>query len=253
MTLLTGEMFAYQWRSWRVRCLLTNDALGEWLVLEGGEAEVANLDAAGGPSDEDIVTLQVPVDHRRHPGVKEQQPLTKIKKDLEKQWIVRILKKNVRIVFTVPSIQCWGSGAGSTTLVVRLKTETGQNQCCGSGSISTRYRTDPDLDPSIISKNSKKNLDSYCFVTSLWLLILKNDVNVVSKSHKQKKKLLMPSWRTLTKIAGSGSVPKCHGSATLVKTTHLISSSHLEDLATPGLEHARIDRLEALQVGLQSS
>jgi hypothetical protein len=26
---------------------------------------------------------------------------------------------------------------------------------------------DPDPDPSIISKNSKKNLDSYCFVTSL--------------------------------------------------------------------------------------
>jgi hypothetical protein len=25
-----------------------------------------------------------------------------------------------------------------------------------------------DQDPSIIKKNSKKNLDSYCFVTSLW-------------------------------------------------------------------------------------
>jgi hypothetical protein len=60
--------------------LLTDDALGEWLVLEGGEAEVANLDAAGGPSDEDVVTLQVPVDHWRHPGVKEQQPLSNKKK-----------------------------------------------------------------------------------------------------------------------------------------------------------------------------
>jgi hypothetical protein len=45
-------------------------------------------------------------------------------------------------------------------------------------------------DPSIIllssSKNSKKNLDSYCFVTSLDFLSLKNDVNVPSKSYKQK-------------------------------------------------------------------
>jgi hypothetical protein len=33
---------------------------------------------------------------------------------------------------------------------------------------------DPNQDPSIIkqnSKNSKKSIDSYCFVTSLWLFI----------------------------------------------------------------------------------
>jgi hypothetical protein len=40
------------------------------------------------------------------------------------------------------------------------------------------------------SKNSKKNLDSYCSVTVLWLLFvflsLKNDVNVPSKSIKRK-------------------------------------------------------------------
>jgi hypothetical protein len=44
-------------------------------------------------------------------------------------------------------------------------------------------------DPSIIllsSKNSKKNLDSYCFVTSFGLFIFENDVNVSSKSNKQK-------------------------------------------------------------------
>jgi hypothetical protein len=29
----------------------------------------------------------------------------------------------------------------------------------------------PDMDPSIASKNSKKNLDSYCFVTSFGLFI----------------------------------------------------------------------------------
>jgi hypothetical protein len=36
----------------------------------------------------------------------------------------------------------------------------------GSGSISPRYGPYPDLDPSIFSKNSKKNLDLYCFMTS---------------------------------------------------------------------------------------
>jgi hypothetical protein len=37
------------------------------------------------------------------------------------------------------------------------------------------------------SKTNKKNLDSYCFVTSLDFLSLKNDVNVPSKSNKHKK------------------------------------------------------------------
>ncbi len=36
-------------------------------------------------------------------------------------------------------------------------------------------------------KNSKKNLDSYYFVTLFEFFSLKNDVNVASKSHKQKK------------------------------------------------------------------
>jgi hypothetical protein len=36
-------------------------------------------------------------------------------------------------------------------------------------------------------KNSKKNLDSYYFVTLFDFLTLKNDVNVASKSNKQKK------------------------------------------------------------------
>jgi hypothetical protein len=36
-------------------------------------------------------------------------------------------------------------------------------------------------------KNSKKNLDSYYFVTLFELLSLKNDVNVASKTHRQKK------------------------------------------------------------------
>jgi hypothetical protein len=46
---------------------------------------------------------------------------------------------------------------------------------------------DPDPDPYIIMQNSKNNLDSYYFVTLFDFLSLKNDVNVPSKSNKQKK------------------------------------------------------------------
>ncbi len=44
-----------------------------------------------------------------------------------------------------------------------------------------------DPDPSVIMQNSKKNLDSYYFVTLFDFLSFKNDVNVPSKSNKQKK------------------------------------------------------------------
>jgi hypothetical protein len=50
--------------------------------------------------------------------------------------------------------------------------------------------TGTDPDPSIIKQNSKKNLDFYCFVT----LSLKNDVNVPSKSNKQKNFFLKISF-----------------------------------------------------------
>ncbi len=66
---------------------------------------------------------------------------------------------------------------------------------------------DPDPDPSIISKNSKKNVNSYCFVT-FYDLSLKNDVNIVGSG------------------AGSGvgseSVSQRYGPATGLPT-HLIS------------------------------
>ncbi len=54
-----------------------------------------------------------------------------------------------------------------------------------------------------LAKRCKRNLDPYCFVTSLDFLYLKNDVNVPSKSNKQKKlSFLLASWRSMTKIAG---------------------------------------------------
>ncbi len=44
----------------------------------------------------------------------------------------------------------------------------------------------PDPDPSIM-QNNKKNLESYYFVILFDFLSLKNNVNVPSKSNKQKK------------------------------------------------------------------
>jgi hypothetical protein len=55
---------------------------------------------------------------------------------------------------------------------------------------------DPDPDPSTYNQrkySSKKNLDFYCFVTSLRLLSLKIDVNVPLKSKKQKTYFLLTS------------------------------------------------------------
>jgi hypothetical protein len=65
-------------------------------------------------------------------------------------------------------------------------------QCCGSGSVCfSQYLGLPepllrrtDTDPSIIKKNSKRNLNSYFLVTSLSPFF--NDVDVASKSKKQK-------------------------------------------------------------------
>jgi hypothetical protein len=79
----------------------------------------------------------------------------------------------------------------------------------------------------------------------LWYLCdflsLINDVNVASKSSKQKdlkKKFffffLAVSWRSLTKIVGSGagSVPKCHGSATLLVCFHRYHYSNIHSKYT---------------------
>ncbi len=55
-------------------------------------------------------------------------------------------------------------------------------------------------------------------MTLFEFLSLKNDVNVASKSHKQKKlcykiSFLLASWRSMTKKEGSGSINQRHGSA----------------------------------------
>ncbi len=82
---------------------------------------------------------------------------------------------------------------------------------------------DPDPDPSITKREkNKKKLDSYCFVTSFWPFIFKNDVQVPSESNKPKKNFFYLFFvgifgRSMTKIAGSGpasgSIRQRHGSA----------------------------------------
>jgi hypothetical protein len=62
-------------------------------------------------------------------------------------------------------------GSGSTS----QRYGSGSVSCSGSGSFYHH------------AKNSKKNLDSSYFVTLFEFLSSKNDVNVASKSHKQKK------------------------------------------------------------------
>ncbi len=88
---------------------------------------------------------------------------------------------------------------------------------CGSGSGSFHQQ----------AKKSKKNLDFYYFLLLLEFLPSYTDVNVPSKSNKQKnlrkKNLFFVGFLTATdeksriwvQIFGSGSIPKCHGSTTL--------------------------------------
>jgi hypothetical protein len=63
------------------------------------------------------------------------------------------------------------------------------NQCCGSESGSIGSKCFWAFWIQILlssSKNIEKNLDSYYYVTFFYFLSLKNDVNVPSKSNKQK-------------------------------------------------------------------
>ncbi len=76
--------------------------------------------------------------------------------------------------------QCCGSGSesGSTCFwASRIRTTS---QRYGSGSGSGSFYDHAKI-------GSKKNLDSYYFVTLFDFLSLKNDVNVASKSNTQKK------------------------------------------------------------------
>jgi hypothetical protein len=78
---------------------------------------------------------------------------------------------------------------------------------------------DPHPVPSS-SKNSKKNLDFYCSLTSLWLFTFEEWCTVYVPVFR----ICMfgpPGFvivRAEVQIRVSGSIPNCHGSATLMKT-----------------------------------
>lgn len=55
--------------------LLTNDTLGKGGSHKSGQSQVPYLDGACGAGYEDVVTLEVPVDYWRSPGVKEVKAL----------------------------------------------------------------------------------------------------------------------------------------------------------------------------------
>ncbi len=81
---------------------------------------------------------------------------------------------------------------------------------------SSKYSLKKTLNPSVLwllYDFFLKNLESFCFVTSLWLLIFGKWLMYFQKV--KRKKNLLPSWLSLTKIAGSwaGSVSQRYGSA----------------------------------------
>ncbi len=90
---------------------------------------------------------------------------------------------------------CFGpSGSGSTS----QRYGSGSGSCAGSGSFYHH------------AKIVRKTLIPTILLLFLTFFSLKNDVNVASKSNKQKKlnkkiSFLLASWRFMTKIAGSGS------------------------------------------------
>jgi hypothetical protein len=85
------------------------------------------------------------------------------------------------------------------------------------GSFSQKYRSGSFYHQ---AKIVRKTMTPTVLLLFYDFLSVKNENDVPSKSNKQKK-----SSRSLTKIAGSGSAPKCHGSATLPQTISLILPS----------------------------
>ncbi len=133
-----------------------------------------------------------------------------------------------------------------------------RQQCCRSGSVGSIcfWESRIRIHSSEIwirlrsllssSKNCKKNIDSYCLVTSLWLFLI--DENVPSKSNKRQNleqnffvdvlnvtdesnriRISIRIWIHYSEvwIRGSGSVPKFHGSARLLGTGSSVVFQHV--------------------------
>ncbi len=119
--------------------------------------------------------------------------------------------------------------------IVFISSHNTYNQCCGyvfgrpgSGSISQRNRSGSFCHQ---AKLVTKTLISIVLWLLLNFLSLKNYVNVPLKSNKQKnffKKLvlLLASWKSMTKIAGSGSNTQRHGSGSETKMSPIRNSAY---------------------------
>lgn len=70
----------------------TYDTLGKRSPLESGEAQVTDLDGSRGPGDEDVVTLEIPVDDGRRPGMKEMKPFQDLPTPAAQNFDLHLLK-----------------------------------------------------------------------------------------------------------------------------------------------------------------
>lgn len=70
----------------------TYDTLGKRSPLESGKAQVADLDGSGGPSDENVVTLEVTVDDGRRPGMKKVKPFQDLPTPAPQDFDLHLLK-----------------------------------------------------------------------------------------------------------------------------------------------------------------
>lgn len=61
-------------RSYLCLFTLTNHTFSKRGTFKSGESQIPDLDRAGGARDEDVVTLQVPVNDGRRPRVQEVEP-----------------------------------------------------------------------------------------------------------------------------------------------------------------------------------
>lgn len=70
----------------------TNDTFSKRGTFESGQPQIAYLDGAGGAGDEDVVTLEVPVDDGRSAGVQEVKPFEDLTTPALQQLQLHLLK-----------------------------------------------------------------------------------------------------------------------------------------------------------------
>ncbi len=119
-------------------------------------------------------------------------------------------------------LQCCGSGSKSVGSICFWASRVRIRICWSVVRIRVRIRLRILLSS---SKHSKQNLDSYCFVTSFWLLTFEKWCLYLLKEISRKT-FLLAYWRSMTKITGSGSIGQRHGSADPDPYQNVIAPQH---------------------------